>query len=36
MYFMARRRLARLAAEDSSARTEKDDEGLSYDHPHGV
>ncbi|WP_354070847.1 lipopolysaccharide biosynthesis protein [Caulobacter sp. 1776] len=36
MYFMARRRLARLAAEDSSARTDKDDEGLSYDHPHGV
>jgi len=35
MYFMARRRLARLATEDS-ARTTKDDEGPSYDHAHGV
>lgn len=36
MYFMARRRLARLAAEESSACTTKDDEGPSYDHAHGV
>lgn len=36
MYFMARRRLARLAAEDDAARTNKDDEGPSYDHAHGV
>lgn len=36
MYFMARRRLARLATEEDSARTDKDDERLSYDHPHGV
>jgi O-antigen/teichoic acid export membrane protein len=36
MYFMARRRLARLATEESSARTTKDDEGPSYDHAHGV
>lgn len=36
MYFMARRRLARLAAEEDSARTDKDDEGPSYDHAHGV
>ena len=36
MYFMARRRLARLAAEEDSARTDKDDEGLKYDHAHGV
>ncbi|USQ94097.1 lipopolysaccharide biosynthesis protein [Caulobacter sp. RL271] len=36
MYFMARRRLARLAAEEDSARTTKDDEGPSYDHAHGV
>jgi len=36
MYLMARRRLARLAAEDSSARTTKDDEGPKYDHAHGV
>jgi O-antigen/teichoic acid export membrane protein len=36
MYFMARRRLARLAAEEDSARTDKDDEGPKYDHAHGV
>ncbi len=36
MYLMARRRLARLAAEDDSARTTKDDEGPKYDHAHGV
>ena len=36
MYFMARRRLARLAAEEDSARPVKDDEGPSYDHAHGV
>ncbi len=36
MYFMARHRLARLATEEDSARTDKDDERLSYDHPHGV
>jgi O-antigen/teichoic acid export membrane protein len=36
MYFMARYRLARLAAEEDSARTDKDDGRLSYDHPHGV
>jgi O-antigen/teichoic acid export membrane protein len=36
MYFMARRRLARLAAEENSACTTKDDEGPSYDHAHGV
>jgi O-antigen/teichoic acid export membrane protein len=36
MYFMARHRLARLATEEGSARTDKDDERLSYDHPHGV
>lgn len=36
MYFMARRRLARLAAEEDTARTTKDDEGPSYDHAHGV
>lgn len=36
MYFMARRRLARLATEEDSARTNKDDEGPSYDHAHGV
>jgi O-antigen/teichoic acid export membrane protein len=35
MYFMARRRLARLAAEEGSARTDKD-ERLFHDHPHGV
>lgn len=36
MYFMARHRLARLATEEGSARPDKDDERLSYDHPHGV
>ncbi|HJV43366.1 lipopolysaccharide biosynthesis protein [Caulobacter sp.] len=36
MYFMARRRLAQLAAEEDAARTTKDDEGPSYDHAHGV
>lgn len=36
MYFMARHRLARLATEEGSARTDKDDERLSYDHPHGA
>jgi O-antigen/teichoic acid export membrane protein len=36
MYFMARYRLARLAADENAARTDKDDERLSYDHPHGV
>ncbi len=36
MYFMARRRLARLAAEEGSARTDKDDEGPSHDYAHGV
>lgn len=36
MYFMARHRLARLAADENAARTDKDDERLSYDHPHGV
>lgn len=36
MYLMARRRLARLAAEDASVRTTKDDEGPKYDHAHGV
>ena len=36
MYFMARHRLARLATEEGSARSDKDDERLSYDHPHGV
>lgn len=36
MYLMARRRLARLAAEDDSARPTKDDEGPKYDHAHGV
>ncbi|WP_297507923.1 lipopolysaccharide biosynthesis protein [uncultured Caulobacter sp.] len=36
MYFMARHRLARLAAEEGSARPGTDDERLSYDHPHGV
>jgi O-antigen/teichoic acid export membrane protein len=36
MYFMARYRLSRLAAEEGPPRTDKDDERLSYDHPHGV
>lgn len=36
MYLMARRRLARLAAEHDSARMTKDDEGPKYDHAHGV
>jgi O-antigen/teichoic acid export membrane protein len=36
MYFMARYRLARLAVEEGPPRTDKDDERLSYDHPHGV
>lgn len=36
MYFMARRRLARLATEEDFVRTDKDDERLSYDHPNGA